>query len=244
MTARVPVTMGSLPEGEIAEPVAAAIEDEAELQPDATVQQQYRETLKALLAEVREHFSEDEMPDAPARPVVPGVPHLNGVLRTLPALGWALLRAVPLDLQANPHAHAELFDRLQGRHAMAEAGWSMGIEGDNAWRVATLTRVALAHNIGSANTEGFWADGDVRWLLAVNESGGHTYFNRELFAELLPWLELDPQTLSLVGTETETNAALLKRAEASGYEVGVFLHRPGFVEASHGFVAAEELLHS
>ncbi len=241
MTAAVPVTLQSLPDGEAAERQDVE-EDDEELQPDATVQQEYRNALKPLLAEIREQFSEDEMPDAPARPVVPGVPHLNGVLRTLPALGWALLRAVPLDLHANPHAHAELFDRLQGRHAMAEAGWSMGIEGDNAWRVATLTRVALAHNIGSVNTEGFWADGDVRWLLAVNESDGRTYFNRELFTALLPWLELDPQTLSLVGTETETNAALLQRAEASGYEVGAFLHRPGFVEASHGFVSAEALL--
>ncbi len=241
MFAGTPSTDVSLPQ---AETIAAEFELEDAFLSNATVQQQYRTALKTLLAEVREHFSEDEMADAPARPVVPGVPHLNGVLRTLPALGWALLRAVPLEAHANPHAHAELFDRLQGRHAMAEAGWSMGIEGDDAWRVATLTRVALAHNIGSVNTESFWADGDVRWLLAVNESDGHTYFNRELFAALLPWLELEPETLSLVGAEAETNAALLARAEASGYEVGTFLHRPGFVQASRGFVAAEELMHS
>ncbi len=238
----VPVTMGRLPEGEIAAPMSEAIEDEQDLEPYATVQQQYRAALKVLLSEVREHFSEDEMPDAPPKPLVPGVPQLNGVLRTLPALGWALIRSVPLDTNASTHAHAQLFDRLQGRHAMAEAAWSMGIEGDNAWRVATLTRVALAHNIGSVNTEGFWADGDVRWLLAVNESEGKTYFDRELFAALLPWLELDPRTLTLVGAEAETNEGLLERAEAAGYEVGRFLHKPGFVEATHGYVSAEALL--
>ncbi len=240
MTAGVPVSFASLPAKETAMPTEEGVAEA--VAPREALPQQYRSALERSLGEVREHFGEDEMPDAPARPKVPGVAHLNSVQRTLPALGWALLRAVPVDVHTNPHAHAELFDRLQGRHAMAETAWSLGIEGDSAWRVATLTRVALAHNIGSVNTEGFWADGDVRWLLAVNESNGGTYFNRQLFAALLPWLELDPDTLVLVGVETETNEALLARAEAAGYEIGRFLHRPGFVAASHGFVATEALL--
>ncbi len=207
-----------------------------------TIPHQYRATLELLLAEVREHFSEDEMPDAPARPQIPGAGHLNPVQRTLPALAWAFLRAVPLDIHSNAHAYAELFDRLQGRHGMAEAAWSIGIEGENAWRAAALTRITLAHNIGSVNTESFWADPDVRWLLAVNESEGDTWFNRELFAALLPWLELDPDTLPLVGVPTETNQAILDRAQAAGYNVARFLHRPGFVDRSHGLLTTEDIL--
>ncbi len=224
--------------GATAEPIRA----HAAVAEPTSVQEQYRTQLETLLAGLRERFSEDDMADAPAVPSLPGVPSLRIVQRTLPALGWALLRAVPLDIQANPHAYAELFDRLQGRHSVAEAASSLGIEGDNAWRAAALTRVLLAHNIGSVNTEGFWADGDVRWLAGVHESEGETYFNRELFAALLPWLELDPETLRLVGDRRDTEHSLLGRAEAAGYRLAQFLHRPGFVAASHGFIAAQELI--
>ena len=244
MTAGIPVMLGSLGAEELPPNESGLGRVGLTASPATldTVPERYRKALDKLMAEIRERFSEDDVPDAPPRPEVPGAKGLNSVQRTLPSLGWALLRALPVDVHANPHARAELFDRLQGRHAMAESGWSLGIEGDNAWRSATLTRVMLAHNIGSVNTEGFWADGDVRWLLDVHDSVGVTYFNRELFAALLPWLEMDPETLAVVGVKAETNEVLQTRAEAAGYEVGRFLHKPGFVERSHGFVTADELL--
>ena len=258
MTAGIPVSLESLPETAMADGTgsATATGDVVVREPvrtheaapaaagGATVGSQYHTSLETLLAEVREHFSEDEMPDAPSVPSVPGVAPLKIVQRTLPALAWALLRAVPLDVRSNPHAYAALFDQLQGRHAVAEAALSLGVEGDGAWRVAAVARIMLAHNIGSVNTEGFWADGDVRWLLGVNQAGETTYFNRERFAALLPWLELDPETLRLVGDERETNGSLLTRAETAGYRVAQFLHRPGSVAASRGFVTAAELLHT
>ena len=174
--------------------------------------------------------------------VIPGSPHLLAPRRDAVALASALVRALPADVHSNPHIHAEIFDRLLLRHAAAETFTALGIEGDHAWRAAALVRITLAHNIGSLNTEAFWADNDVRWLLGVNDVEGTSYFNRELFCALLPWLELDPETSVLVGDEAATNGALLQRAEGAGYSVSRFLHRPGFVEASHGFIKPDQVL--
>ena len=41
-----------------------------------------------------------------------------------------------------------------------------------------------------------WKDGDARWLLQVNESGGEEYFNKELHEQMLWWLQL-PALLEL-----------------------------------------------
>ncbi len=171
---------------------------------------------------------------------VPGVPGLLVPRRDAVLLASAVVRALPVDEQT-PHVHADLFDRLQLRHALAETFTAIGIEGDSAWRAAVLVRIATAHNIGSLNTEAFWRDGDVRWLLAVNESDGAEYFNRELFAALLPWLELEPETTPLTANEKTLDQRLLERAERAGYRVRQFLHEPGFVERSHGLVGSEEL---
>ena len=171
---------------------------------------------------------------------VPGVPGLIAPRRDAVLLASAIVRALPLDEQT-PHVHADLFDRLQLGHALAETFTALGIEGDSAWRAAVLVRVATAHNIGSLNTEAFWADGDVRWLLNVHESDGTEYFNQELFAAMLPWLELEPETVPLTSDEKAVDERLLHRAKKAGYRVREFLHEPGFVERSHGMVGVGEL---
>ncbi len=173
---------------------------------------------------------------------VPGAAHLVPAQRDAVVLAAALIGALPISESMVSAAHAHVFDLLHLRHGLADTFMALGFEGEHAWRAAALARVAVAHNIGSINTEGFWADADVRWLLSVNETEGVSWFNRELFAELLPWLELDAATESLVPDEERTNAAILQRAEAAGYQVSQFLHRPGFVEASHGFVSTESLV--
>lgn len=172
---------------------------------------------------------------------VPGIAHLIPARRDAIALASAIVRALPVDEQT-PHIHANLFDRLQLRHALAETFTAIGIEGDSAWRAAALVRVATAHNIGSVNTEAFWADGDVRWLLGVNESDGTEYFNRELFTALLPWLELEPETTPLTADEKTLDQRLIERAGNAGYQVRQFLHEPGFAERSHGLVGVEEIV--
>ena len=171
---------------------------------------------------------------------VPGVPGLLVPRRDAVLLASAVVRALPVNEQT-PHIHADLFDRLQLRHALAETFTAIGVEGDAAWRAAALVRIATAHNIGSVNTEAFWNDGDVRWLLGVHASGETEYFNREMFAALLPWLELEPETTPLTADEKGLDKRLLDRAAKAGYQVRQFLHEPGFAERSHGLVAVAEL---
>lgn len=203
----------------------------------AGIDTQYRRQLQSMIASIVQHHATAAQPAA-----VPGAPHLLIPRRDAVALAAVLIRAIPAHLGSNSRAHAELYDRLQLRHGFAETFTALGIEGDNAWRAAALVRVTLAHNIGSVNTEGFWLDNDVRWLLSVNETDGTAWFNRELFADLLPWLELDPETAALTGNDIDINADLLRRAETAGFQVRRFLHPAGFVEASRGFLAPETLV--
>jgi hypothetical protein len=53
-------------------------------------------------------------------------------------------------------------------------------------------RLLLAESVDleSVRSKEFWAQGDVRWLAGVNDSGGVTYVNKESFEELLCWLQI------------------------------------------------------
>ena len=220
-------------EGERAAILEGASEKVAEAEP--TLVAAFNTNLQRNLALLLErHYRENEPT------TVPGVPGLIAPRRDAVVLASAVVRALPVDEQT-PHIHADLFDRLQLRHALAETFTAIGIEGDSAWRAALLVRIATAHNIGSLNTEAFWNDGDVRWLLDVHDSNGTEYFNRDLFAALLPWLELEPETTALTADEQSLDQRLLARAERAGYQVRQFLHEPGFVDRSHGLVGVEAL---
>ena len=75
-----------------------------------------------------------------------------------------------------------------------------------------------------------WSDPDVRWLTGAHEAGGHTYFIRERYEELLWWLLL-PFLMRLTGkavpniaAAAELSAAVdvaLNAAKAAGYRVDV-----------------------
>jgi hypothetical protein len=73
-----------------------------------------------------------------------------------------------------------------------------------------------------------WSDPDVRWLTGVHEAEGHSYLVRELYEELLWWLQM-PSLLRLAGEALPNPAAVaamsqaiensLTTAEAAGYRV-------------------------
>ena len=207
-----------------------------------TLEEHFIGNLRAQLAEIAIQRRPASALRNDAR-AIPGLAQVSAVQAQAPALAVALIRALPADESTDPKAHAALFDRLLLRAGLAESFASLGLEGEGAWRAAALTRILLAHNIGSVNTEAFWHDPDVRWLVGVHENEEISYFRRELFAELLPWLEFDPETHALTEGEPATDEALLARAEAAEYQVRRFLHPAGFVEASHGFVTLEALSH-
>ena len=118
-------------------------------------------------------------------------------------------------------AGAELFDKLQLRSALAETFSSIGIEGQSTWRQAAKVRVLLAwtgQGTVSLGSKEFWSDADVRWLAGVNESSGHTYVNKELFEELIQWLQLpvrlkDAEAAHLAITEA------FAAARTAGYDI-------------------------
>ena len=149
-----------------------------------------------------------------------------------PVLAWILLHSFP------PHGmSASLFDRLQLRSALAELFSSLGMEGDKAWRAAAQVRLLLSHADLSSNSlihsEAFWADPDVRWLTGVNEVSGTTYFNKELFDEMLSWVQL-PTLLNVARqdgvmqfsiNEIERSVSrVCSAAEKAGYKLDRYLN--------------------
>ena len=101
-----------------------------------------------------------------------------------PVLAWVLLRCLPLG-----EDRAAAFDKLQLRQALAEIFANAGFEGESAWINAARVRTLLAFET-TAGSEAFWADGDVRWLMGVNESDGKTWINKERFEETMTWMHL------------------------------------------------------
>ena len=113
----------------------------------------------------------------------------------------------------------------------------MGLEDEQTWRLAARIRLLLwlADNpSASIETKEFWSDPDVRWLTSVNESNGKTYFNKELFEELLSWLQL-PALLEIARQYPAESRSMSKveavvsracrAAEEAAYSVEVYLNR-------------------
>ncbi len=128
------------------------------------------------------------------------------------------------------------FDELQLRSALAEIFSGLGVSGNDAWRAAARVRVLLAYggakDARRVGEETFWKDGDVRWLVSANESGGLLYLNKEAFDELLWWMEMAALAVAAEegGGDTEAFAGIKRRFQAAsvaaadaGYEVGQYL---------------------
>jgi glycosidase len=131
-----------------------------------------------------------------------------------PVLGFALLQGMAEALGGKVTAATALalFDRLRLREAFARAFVGGGEITQDGWRAAARIRLAfLAQTLAPAKKtqeEVFaglpwelWKDGDARWLLQVNESGGEgeEYFNKELHEQMLWWLQM-PVLLELAAT--------------------------------------------
>ena len=147
-----------------------------------------------------------------------------------PVLAFVALRSLPA-----AGARIAIFDKLQLRSALADIFSSMGLEDEQTWRLAARIRILLwqADNTSaSIETKEFWSDPDVRWLAGINESNGKTYFNKELFEELLSWLQL-PALLEIAQQNSgesrsinEVEAVVSKTcraAEVAGYNVETYL---------------------
>jgi hypothetical protein len=125
---------------------------------------------------------------------------------------------------------AGVFDDLQLKAALAEIFMSLGIEGENAWRVAARVRILLVHRDLSlqtrVHTKEFWGDPDVRWLAGISESAGRTYVNKELFEELTVWLQL-PELLE-IGMQTDGVTESMAAVDESVAEEFSTMHSAGY----------------
>jgi glycosidase len=129
-----------------------------------------------------------------------------------PVLGFAVLQGLAEAIGGKDTAATglALFDRLRLREAFARAYVGGGEITQDAWRAAARIRLAfLAQTLAPAKKSQeevfaglpaeLWKDGDARWLLQVNESGGEEYFNKELHEQMLWWVQL-PALLEIAAT--------------------------------------------
>jgi len=147
-----------------------------------------------------------------------------------PVLAWVALRSLPAD-----GIRIQVFDKLHLRAALADIFSSMGLEDDQTWHMAARIRILLwqADNpTATIETKEFWSDSDVRWIAGVNESNGKTWFNKELFEELLSWVQL-PALMEIAQRTTGESRAIADLEEAvsrachaatqSGYNLDTYL---------------------
>ena len=150
---------------------------------------------------------------------------------TWPAvLAWVALRSLPAE-----RIRLDIFDKLQLRAALADIFSSMGLEDDQTWRMAARVRTLLwqADTPGATiDRKEFWSDSDVRWLAGVNESSGHAWFNKELFEEMLCWVQV-PALMEIAEQPGDQSQAIhnleaaislaCHAATKSGYDLDLYL---------------------
>ena len=157
-----------------------------------------------------------------AKRVLPTASSLPGtwssIQRFAPLLAWVLIDrlARSLDTDVASMSVVELFDRLHLRSALAEIFSSLGIDRESAWRVAARVRILLANPEVTTSArfaeEELWADGDLRWLACLSESGGVTYVNKECFEELAWWLQV-PELIVAAGLEGSARGEAIEDIE-------------------------------
>jgi glycosidase len=153
-----------------------------------------------------------------ARRVLPSQsPRLMATEMWGPVLAWSILEllAESINPQNPDRAALDLFDRLRLREPLAHAFEALGFPAEESWRVGARIKVALlveakvftapqeaeARPSAEAQQEPaapllpvlspvLWQDADVRWLTGAHDDGGHSYFVKESYEELIWWLQL------------------------------------------------------
>jgi glycosidase len=170
---------------------------------------------------------------AAARRVLPSLsPKLMATEMWGPVLAWSALELLAESVNAqNPERAAlDLFDRLRLREPLAHSFEALGFPAEESWRVAARIKVALlieakvfaspeeaeaasAAPLIPVLSPALWQDADVRWLTGAHLDGGHSYFVKESYEELLWWLQL-PALCKLAAQSAPLRARIHEIAKA------------------------------
>ena len=120
---------------------------------------------------------------------------------------------------------------------------ALQVSGQNSEDARQPLRASEATRISDekiALAPALWLDPDVRWLCGIHEAEGHLYLIRELYEELLWWLQMPallqfagepaPSRAAVVGL-SKTVAAALVSAKAAGYRIDALLGEIAAVDA-------------
>jgi glycosidase len=150
--------------------------------------------------------------ESPAEPDSPAMPSEPSAVPEIPSAAAEAVVASPA-----PTTEAAAGKRTPGETTPTEPAAAQPAPAANE-------RVALSAAL--------WRDPDVRWLTGVHEAEGHFYLVRELYEELLWWLQMPP-LLRLAGEPAPRRATVvemsktideaLASAEAAGFRVNVLL---------------------
>jgi len=212
----------------------------------------FRERVKAAIGIPKLESRFPKLWTVGARRVLPSQsPVREGASMWGPVLSWCLLEvlAESIDPQNAERVALDAFDRLRLRQPLGEALATLGFAAEENWRVAARIKVALlvTSEVVEADlaepaapdaecrptlTAALWQDPDIRWLTGVHEAGGHVYFLKESYEDLLWWLKL-PTLYRLAAEAVPSKKALaemsrtivadLDAAEAAGYRLDVLL---------------------
>ncbi len=169
---------------------------------------------------------------APAAKLLPLTTSAKSEQTWAPVLAYLILKDLPSGPSSSEAENGATFDQLHLRAAIAETLASLGLEGDQPWRIAARIRLLLA--APSIGSEALWSDPEVRWLAGVNDSDGITYVNKEQFEELVSWLHLpallaasiseqDPSRTARLAKLNATLAETLQSIAKAGYKLDDFL---------------------
>jgi glycosidase len=204
-----------------------------------------RERIAAMLRLplVEAHFA--EVWPVEARKVLPSAsPQRNAGSVWAPVLAYSLLATLGESLDfADPARPAlSIYDAFGLRGILALAFSGVEFSGEDTWRAAARVRIALVSGVYASDLEpqslhteppqerglprSVWEDGDVRWLVGVNEHQGVQYCNSESLEQMIWWRAL-PRLLA-AALESPVDATAVKAIAAAVHTAKADAKATGF----------------
>jgi glycosidase len=242
----------------------AGFEEAASQNEESLTETRLRERVAAMLRLPLVEAQFAEAWPVEARKVLPSVsPHRNSGSVWAPVLAYSLLAALgeSLDLGEPARPALSIYDAFGLRGVLALAFGGVEFSGEDTWRAAARVRIALASGVYASDFEphslqadppqehglprAAWEDGDVRWLLGVNEHKGVHYCNSESLEQMI-WWRLLPRLLAAAvespvdAAAVQAVAAGVRTAKAEGKAAGFTVPGDRQADASPAAADAEQ----